>query len=231
MSAMNTLLTRSSVCSALLVSFSAADAAPLGTQAPAVRPATHAPAPPGTTVTHTPAEVNAKLVVDGYGVQIGGRLARFGTTAGIVSTAMAQPTPAQRARLGSRAQACSFNASFTIKNVGGLRSDAVDVSTWLRQPHGPQIGKIADQGYGNPALAPGGTQTWYTAFTLVPGSYVFHLVIDPQHPKRRYAVALKASCGFGGVPQMRAPKALGIGPQPLHAPSGIPPSGGSGPLR
>jgi len=225
---MNNVLTRSAVCAALVVSLSAAEAAPLGAQAPAVRPATHAPALPGTAVTHTPAQLNAKLVVEGNGVQIGGRLARFGTVAGIVSSAMAQATPAQRARLGSRVQACSFNASFTMKNVGGLRSDAVDVSTWLTQPRGPQVGKIADQGYGNPALAPGGTQTWSTAFTLVPGSYVFHLVIGPRHLNRRYAVALKASCGFGGVPQMQAPKALGVGPQPLHAPSGIPPSGGIG---
>jgi hypothetical protein len=225
---MSATLTRCALSTALALAFSAASAAPLGERAPAARPAMSAPLPPGAAVIHTPAALNANLVVQGNGVQIDGRLAAFGTTTGIVSTVMVQPTPAQRARLGSRAQACSFTASFTMKNAGGMRSDAVDVHTWLRQPRGPQVGKIADQVYGNPALAPGGIQTWSTMFTLEPGSYVFHLVIDPQHLNRRYAVALKANCGFGGVPQMRAPKALGVGPQPLHAPSGIPPSGGIG---
>jgi hypothetical protein len=166
----------------------------------------------------TPITLRADLVVENNGVYIGGRLATFGTTTSVVSTAMAQPSPAQRGR--ERVQSCSFNGSFTIRNAGGRQSDAVDVYTWLEQPQGPQVGKISDQGYGNPALAPGGSQTWSFGFTLMQGSYVFHLVIDPKHLN-------KASCGYGGISQMRAPNALA----PAPAGGGIAPSGGIGIAR
>ena len=85
---------------------------------------------------------------------------------------------------------------------------AVDVYTWFEQPQGPQVGKISDQGYGNPALAPGGRQTWTFRATLAQGSYVLHLVIDPKHLNKQYAVNLKPSCGYGGIRRcaLRAPR-------------------------
>ncbi|MGA7986192.1 MAG: type VI secretion system tube protein Hcp, partial [Burkholderiales bacterium] len=149
----------------------------------------------------------------------------FGTTTGIVSTAMAQLAPAQRGR--ERVPSCSFNGSFTIRNAGGGAAPAVDVYTWLEQPQGPQVGKISDQGYGNPALAPGGRQTWSFGFTLAQGSYVLHLVIDPKHLNKQNTVNLKASCGYGGISQMRAPAAQIAAP----GAGGIAPSGGIGIAR
>jgi hypothetical protein len=198
--------------------------APVGTQAPATRSLAPAAAP-GTAAAPTPAALRADLVVENNGVYIGGRLATFGGTTGIVSTAMAQPAPAQRGR--ERVPSCSFSGSFTIGNAGGGPAGAVDVYTWLEQPQGPQVGKISNQGYGNPALAPGGRQTWSFGFTVAQGSYVLHLVIDPKHLNKQNAVNLKASCGYGGISQMRAPAALA----PAHLSGGVAPSGGIGIAR
>ncbi|MFZ1910209.1 MAG: type VI secretion system tube protein Hcp [Burkholderiales bacterium] len=188
--------------------------------------ATASAAPPTrSTVTSPPPALNSNLIVDGNGVQIGGRLATFGTTAGIVSTAMVPLTPIQRAKRVP--QACHFTNSFTIKNAGGRAADGVDIDVWVDQPQGPQVGKIASNGFGNPSLAPGASYTWNWAFDVSPGSYVYHLVVDRKHLNRQFAVNLVASCGFGTVPQMRAPAAQ----IPAPGAGGIAPSGGIGIAR
>lgn len=193
--------------------------APVGTTAPATRSVAPAAAP-GAAAVPAPSALRPDLVVQNNSVSLGGRPIAFGSTAGIVSTAIAQPSGAQRGR--ERVPSCSFNGSFTIRNAGGGPAPAVDVYTWFEQPQGPQVGKISDMGYGNPALAPGGTQTWSFGATLEQGSYVFHLVIDPKHLNRQYALNLNLSCGYGSIPQRRAPAA-----QP-QAPAGFAPvpSGG-----
>lgn len=218
------MLVRCGLALGLGLSAAAAVAAPIGTRAPATRSLAPAAAP-GSAAAPTPAALRADLEVENNAVTIGGRSVTFGTTTGIVSTAMAQPTPAQRGR--ERVPSCSFNGSFTIRNAGGGPAPAVDVYTWLEQPQGPQVGKIADQGYGNPALAPGGRQTWSFGFTVAQGSYVLHLVIDPKHLNKQNAVNLKASCGYGGISQMRAPAALA----PVQGAGGVAPSGGIGIAR
>jgi len=214
----------------------AAGIAPVGST-PATRALGPAAPKPGSLATQPPSVLHADLVVDGNGIQIGNRFAQFGTTAPINSTSMAPLSPKQQAQ--ERGQApCHFTGSFGVKNAGAVQSEAVDVYSWAEQPQGPQVGKIGDMGYGNPALAPGARQTWTFALDLVPGSYVFHVVIDPKRLNRQYTVNLSASCGLGTIPQMRAPNALapagtGIGSAPLqtqsagsvggpivHAPSG-----------
>ena len=195
-----------------------------GRPAPAMRSLAPAAAP-ARAVAPMPTALRPDLEVENNGVTLGGRLVAFGGTAGIVSTAIAQPSPSQRGR--ERVPSCSFNGAFTIRNAGTGPAEAVDVYTWFEQPQGPQVGKIADQGYGNPALTPGGRQTWSFGVTLAQGAYVMHLVIDPKHLDKQYAVNLKANCGYGGIPRMRAPRALGPGPVPINSPpSGIAPSGG-----
>lgn len=210
---MKTMLIPSAL--ALGLGISTALAAPIGVRAPAgaTAPATRslAPAaPPGAAVMPKPSALRPELVVQNNDVSLGGRPIAFGSTAGIVSTAIAQPTGAQRGR--ERVPSCGVNGSFTIRNAGGGPAPAVDVYTWFEQPQGPQVGKISDQGYGNPALAPGGAQTWSFGATLMQGSYVFHLVIDPKHLNRQYALNLNLSCGYGGIPRMRAPAALAPAP-------------------
>jgi Type VI secretion system effector, Hcp len=218
---------RFACAAALALALSTAFAAPIGvhppvgTTAPATRSLAPAPAT-GTMVTPTPTTLRADLEVANNNVTIGGRLVSFGTTTGIISTAIVQPSGPQRGR--EREPSCSFNGSFTIVNAGGRQSDAVDVNTWFEQPQGPQVGEISSMGYGNPALAPGGTQPWSFGATLMQGSYVFHLVIDPKHLNKQYTAGVKLSCGYGGIAQMRAPSAL----TPAPAPAGIAPrpSGG-----
>lgn len=216
---------------------STASAAPISTGAPATRALGPAAPRPGAIATQPPSVLHADLVVDGNGVQIGSRFAQFGTTAPINSTSMTPLAPQQQARERG-AQPCHFTGSFAVKNAGAVQSEAVDVYSWAEQPQGPQVGKIGDMGYGNPALAPGARQTWTFALDLAPGSYVFHVVIDPKRLNRQYTTNLIASCGLGTIPQMRAPNALapagtgiGSGPQQtqsagsagastFHAPSG-----------
>ena len=215
------ILPRCGLALALGLALSTALAAPMGARAPATRALAPA-ATPGSAATPTPTALRPDLVVDGNGVHFGGRFATFGTTAGIVSTVIAQLPPVQRER--EREPSCSFTGSFTIMNAGGGPAGAVDVYTWFEQPQGPQVGKISDQGYGNPALAPGGSQTWSLGFTLKQGSYVFHLVIDPKHLNRQYALNLNASCAQRGAPPLHAPTALA----PAPAGIGSAPSGGIG---
>src|SRR5512135_806394 len=223
------------VCSSITGTW-AAGIAPVGGT-----PATRALGPiapkPGSLATQPPSVLHADLVVDGNGFQIGNRFAQFGTTVPINSTSMAPLSPKQQAQ--NRGQApCHFTGSFAVKNTGAVQSEAVDIYSWAEQPQGPQVGKIGDMGYGNPALAPGARQTWSFALDLAPGTYVFHVVIDPKRLNRQYTVNLSASCGLGTIPQMRAPNALapagtGIGGTPagtqsagsvggpiVHAPSG-----------
>jgi type VI protein secretion system component Hcp len=210
---------------ALSFGFSASIAAPIGAAAPATRAVGSVAAPsPGAAVTHTPSTLNADLVVDGNGVLIGGRFAKFGTTAGIVSTSMVPLTPIQRAKRVP--QACHFTGSFTMKNIGGRGADGVDVDVWVDQPQGPQVGKIWSSGFGNPPLAPGASYSWYPAFDLQPGSYVYHLVVDRKHLNRQFAVNLVASCGFGEAPQMNAPALA-----PAQGAGGVAPAGGIGIAR
>ncbi|MGA8006546.1 MAG: type VI secretion system tube protein Hcp, partial [Burkholderiales bacterium] len=194
---------------------------------------THSLAPaalPGAAVTPTPAALQPDLVVQNGGVYLnGGRLLTFGSTAQITSTAIAPSGPK---KTPPRVPSCTFDGSFTIRNAGGGPAPAVDVYTWFEQPQGPQVGKMLDVGYGNPALAPGGTQMWSFRATLMQGAYVFHLVIDPKRLNKQYALNLMLSCRSGGIAQMQAPNALHPGPQPLAAPpSGIAPSGGIGIAR
>jgi len=194
---------------------SAATNAPPRTASPAIVPS--APKP-GSVAAQPPSVLHADLVVDGNGIQIGNRFAQFGTTAPINSTNMTPITPKQQAQQRGQGP-CHFTGSFAVKNAGAVQSEAVDVYSWAEQPQGPQVGKIGDMGYGNPALAPGARQTWTFALDLVPGSYVFHVVIDPKRLNRQYTANLIASCGLGTIPQMRAPNALapagtGIGGTP-----------------
>ena len=51
-------------------------------------------------------------------------------------------------------------------------------------------------------------------------------MIDPKHLNKQYAVNLKASCGYGGVPQMHAPALV-----PAPGAGGVAPSGGIGIAR
>jgi len=219
-------LVRCALSAALGLALTAASAAPLGERGAATRSLAPA-ATPGAAPAPAPTALRPDLVVQNNGVTIGGRLVPFGSTTAIVSTAIAQPSGPQRGR--EREPSCSFNGSFTIRNAGAGPAPAADVYTWFEQPQGPQVGKISSMGYGNPALAPGGTQMWGLGFTLMQGSYVLHLEIDPKKLNKQYAANVKVSCGYGGIPRMQAPKALGPGPVQLHSPpSGIAPSGGIG---
>jgi type VI protein secretion system component Hcp len=192
---------------AIACASSTASAEPISAGAPATRALGPAAPRPGSIATQPPSVLHADLVVDGNGFQIGNRFAQFGTTVPINSTSMAPLSPKQQAQ--NRGQApCHFTGSFAVKNAGAVQSEAVDVYSWAEQPQGPQVGKIGDMGYGNPALAPGARQTWTFAFDLAPGSYVLHVVIDPKRLNRQYTANLVASCGFGAMPQMRAPNAL-----------------------
>jgi type VI protein secretion system component Hcp len=217
---------------AIACAVSTASAAPISAGTPATRALGPVAPRPGSTATQPPSVLHADLVVDGNGIQIGNRFAQFGTTASINSTSMTALAPQQQARERG-AQPCHFTGSFAVKNAGAMQSEAVDVYSWAEQPQGPQVGKIGDMGYGNPALAPGGHQTWTFALDLAPGSYVFHVVIDPKRLNRQYAVNLSASCGLGSIPQMRAPNALapagtGAGGAPQQIQSGIPLGGPGG---
>ena len=115
---------------ALGLGTSTALAAPIGTRAPATRSLAPAAAP-GAAAAPAPSALRPDLEVANNGVTIGGRLVAFGTTAGIVSTSMAQPSGAQRGR--ERVPSCSFNGSFTIRNAGGGPAPAADVYTWFEQ--------------------------------------------------------------------------------------------------
>jgi hypothetical protein len=204
------------IAALFLLGLGTATAAPYATGTNATRALGPVAAKPNPGVAHAPIARNPDIVADGGGVHIGSAFVAFNSTAAINSTTIIpQPRPPRPERTPS--EVCRFIGSFTLRNVGsGSPSDVgvynFDVYTWVEQPQGPQVGKMADTGYAIPDMKPGTTYSQNFSFDVKPGLYVFYLSIDPYHKlkqatpgTKQYRVQLRTSCGIGAIRQMHTP--------------------------
>ena len=128
-----------------------------------------------------------EVIIDGGGMQIGGKFIAFGNT-----------TP-----VSINSAVCSFPFQFPLKNIGAGKAENFAISMKMKSEKDQSLALNAP--VGNLSLEPGASYTEThngAGLNLVSGiTYNFTVQIDSEHklkqatPARTYSVSFKTSCG------------------------------------